>query len=717
MKSTYLLLLVLLIGLTAKAQSAKIAVLDFDNVSGNTKYTGLGKAMSSMLITDIEANTSKEKVQFIERGQIQKILKEQNFQSTKSVEKSSAVKTGKILGVKYLLIGDIFVLNDQLIINARLTNAETGEITFSKKQEGKLSEWLKLKTNIAIQLSKSLSLPFKTPSMNDKEIGEATIIKFGEAVEAKDNGDFKQAGEILASIQSNNPGFSYINDLKNQLDRLSKKVENAEKNVEILISQVKNIDSRITEIESKINSKTKISTPNSLEDYLVNSILAYNDSDYKTSEIMFEKVFEEGYIKYDLVYKYYDVLFNNYDGDDDLIKQKISQGALKDNLLTKLVELDYNLSGIEYYIRLDKIKIDDPLLKAYLENKKAKTFYVDVQKYGTDKMKSIMAFWTPIFDINEKKMGKRMIKTKPLFFDYNKTVKTYFESTSHSNDENYVWNFYYQHYKENPELIKQANQLWEKLTGYTTEKVEKVEKDAENLSSRIKSVDSENTEIARNLFLEQKIASPNSLEDYLINSMLAFKQYDLETSEIMLEKVFKEGYIKYDLVHIYYQILSAKYSGDKDLIKQKISQGALKENQLTKLVELDEDFTGLSYYSKLYNIKIEDPLLKAYLENKKAKTLSDNVEKNVENEEEKVSIMVYWSLKFHMNEKTLGKRIINCRHLFFDYDKMIKSYFEGTSLTTDENYIWKSSSIEKISNDPNHIKKATEAWEKLLNIK
>jgi len=709
MKSIYLILLVLLSGLTAKAQSAKIAVLDFDNVSGNTKYTGLGKAMSSMLITDIEANTSKQKVQFIERGQIQKILKEQNFQSTKAVDKSSAVRTGKILGVKYLLIGDIFVLNDQLIINARLTNAETGEITFSKKQEGKLSEWLKLKTNIAIQLSKSLSLPFKTPSMNDKEVGEATIIKFGEAIQAKDNGDFKQAGEIIATIQTNNPEFNYINDLKNQLDQLSKKVEKVEKNVENLSSQVQSIDSRIAEIVSKINAKTKIATPNSLEDYLVNSMLAYNENDYKTSEIMLEKVFKEGYIKYDLVYKYYDVLFNNYDGDDDLIKQKISQGALKDNLLTKLVELDYNLKGIEYYIKLDKIKIENPLLKSYMENKKVKNFYVDVQNYRGE-MTEIMNYWTPIFAQNEKKLGKRIIKTKPLFFDYNRTVKTYFESTSVSNDENYIWNFYYQQYKENPELIKQANQVWEKLTKYAGEKVEKVEKTAENLSSRIKSVDSGNAEIVSQLISRTKIASPKSFEDYLINSLLAFEESDFEKSAIMLEKVFKEGYIKYDLVYLYYQLLSIKYSGDKDLINQNLSQGVLKGNQLTKLVELDYDVDGYYYYRKLYQIKIEDPLLKAYLENKKAKTLYDYVE----NEEEKVSIMAYWSRIFTMNEKTLGKRIINGKPLFFDYDKTVKSYFEGTSLTADENYIWKANSIEKNSNDPNYIKATTEAWEKLL---
>ncbi len=441
MKKVFLFFLLISV-FKVDAQVTKIAILDFENVSGNPKYSGLGKAMSSMLITDIEANTSKQKIQLIERGQIQKILKEQNFQASKLVDKSSTVKTGKILGVKYLLIGEIFILNDQLVINARLANAESGVIAFSKKQEGKLSDWLRLKTNIAVQLSKNLSLPFKTPAMIDNEVQESTIVKFGDAIDAKDNGDVVQANELIATLQSSAPGFNYLNDLKNQIDQLNKKVEKVEKNVENLNSQVQSIDSRIAEIESKIKSKTKIATPNSLEDFLVNSMLAYNENDYKTAENMLDNVFKEGYVKYDLVYKYYDVLFNNYDGDDDLINKKISKSALNGNQLVTLVNIDYNNSGVEYYTKLNNIKIENPILKSYLENKKAKNFYIDVQKYG-DKMDEIMSKWTPIFAQNEKNLGKRIIKAKPLFFDYIKTVKSYFENTSYSNDENYVWNFYF----------------------------------------------------------------------------------------------------------------------------------------------------------------------------------------------------------------------------------------------------------------------------------
>jgi hypothetical protein len=40
--------------LFSNAQVIRVAILDFENISGIPKYDGLGKAMSSMLISDIE---------------------------------------------------------------------------------------------------------------------------------------------------------------------------------------------------------------------------------------------------------------------------------------------------------------------------------------------------------------------------------------------------------------------------------------------------------------------------------------------------------------------------------------------------------------------------------------------------------------------------------------------------------------------------------------
>jgi hypothetical protein len=108
-----ILIIISLISFISYSQQIKVAIVDFDNTSGIAKYDGLGKAMSSILISDIEANVSPKRLQLVERSQINKILKEQNFQKTSSVDKASTVKIGKLLGVKYLSISNYLLFLNQ----------------------------------------------------------------------------------------------------------------------------------------------------------------------------------------------------------------------------------------------------------------------------------------------------------------------------------------------------------------------------------------------------------------------------------------------------------------------------------------------------------------------------------------------------------------------------------------------------------------------------
>jgi len=220
------------------AQIVRVAILDFENISGIAKYDGLGKAMSSMLISDIEANVSPKRLQLVERAQIQKVIKEQNFQASGSVNKSTAVQAGKILGVGYLLVGDIYILDDQLIINARLINTETGDIVFSKKQEGKTLAWLSLKTIIAKDLATSFSLPFTEPTVFDIELPVATIATFGNALTAKDAGNIELAESLSSTIVDFNPEFRYIDDLNKEIDELKKQVSKNTADLKILTDEV-----------------------------------------------------------------------------------------------------------------------------------------------------------------------------------------------------------------------------------------------------------------------------------------------------------------------------------------------------------------------------------------------------------------------------------------------------------------------------------------------
>lgn len=224
MKTLILSITALLYSAAFMSQPTRVAIIDFENISGIAKYDGLGKAMSSMLISDIEANVSPKRLQLVERAQIQKVLKEQNFQATGSVDKTTAVKAGKILGVTYMLVGDVYILNDQLIINARLANTETGDIVFSKKQEGKTTGWLTLKTAIAKDIAASLSMPFTEPTIQDSELAIGTITTFGNAISASDQGNIDKAQSLADAVTEINPEFTYVDDLRKEIEKLKQQV-------------------------------------------------------------------------------------------------------------------------------------------------------------------------------------------------------------------------------------------------------------------------------------------------------------------------------------------------------------------------------------------------------------------------------------------------------------------------------------------------------------
>lgn len=217
------------------AQPLRIAILDFDNISGIAKYDGLGKAMSSMLISDIESNVSPKRLQLVERAQINKIMKEQNLQKSTSFDKSTSVKMGRLLGVNFLLIGDIYILDNSLVINARLTDASSGDIKFSEKQEGKINEWLTVKSKLGKSVSTSISMPFTQPRIPDGIISPAVLTTYASAIDENDKGNFEKAETLISTAKEFNPDFGYLDDLRDEVEKLKKQVKELQIEVETTV--------------------------------------------------------------------------------------------------------------------------------------------------------------------------------------------------------------------------------------------------------------------------------------------------------------------------------------------------------------------------------------------------------------------------------------------------------------------------------------------------
>jgi TolB-like protein len=60
-----------------------------------------------------------------------KIMAEQTFQQTGCTTAECAVKLGKILNVKYLIVGTFGKLMDQYVLNFRVVETETAKVIYS----------------------------------------------------------------------------------------------------------------------------------------------------------------------------------------------------------------------------------------------------------------------------------------------------------------------------------------------------------------------------------------------------------------------------------------------------------------------------------------------------------------------------------------------------------------------------------------------------------
>jgi TolB-like protein len=216
----------------AQTNPQKIAIVDFDISSNSKKYEGLGKAMADMLITDMKNSVSNKQAVFIERNQINKILKEQNFQKGTNVDKTSTVAFGKVLGVNYILTGSIFVLDGICTIDSKLLDVTTGEIIYAESVDGILSGWLQLKNKLGGKLSQKLSLPFPKYKLEETaEISENILTTYSSAVEACDNNNFDEAQKLLQEIKSEDANFEYSSPLMKHIIELinaTKKFDNKE---------------------------------------------------------------------------------------------------------------------------------------------------------------------------------------------------------------------------------------------------------------------------------------------------------------------------------------------------------------------------------------------------------------------------------------------------------------------------------------------------------
>jgi TolB-like protein len=202
---------------TKDKNAKRIAIIYFDNSSGEPSLDKLKKGLADMLITDL---SNVNMLAIVERDKIESVLKEQKFNNSKEFEPSTASKVGKLLGAQIILTGGYFEMMGSLRLDARFIDVETGKILKADGVDGQTSNFFKIQKQLAWKIINTLDIKLSDAEKKCIDVNEKTKALsfedaklYSQALDYFDKGDMKKAKEILIKIRTTYPEFEPAKNL------------------------------------------------------------------------------------------------------------------------------------------------------------------------------------------------------------------------------------------------------------------------------------------------------------------------------------------------------------------------------------------------------------------------------------------------------------------------------------------------------------------------
>lgn len=191
-----------------------VAVMDFSSfmMGEGGASVNLGKAISAMLVTEF---SGREGMRIVERAELQDLIREQDLSYSGRVE--DAIEVGKMLGVQYVLHGQVTSIADNLRMDIRAVDVETSEIVSVMKKSDQTTELFSVVVDLADDFGEALDLVPPSERPEAESIPVPATIAFSRGVAYEDEGDIEQAIEQYERTLEIHPNHR---DAQRALERL-----------------------------------------------------------------------------------------------------------------------------------------------------------------------------------------------------------------------------------------------------------------------------------------------------------------------------------------------------------------------------------------------------------------------------------------------------------------------------------------------------------------
>lgn len=197
-----------------------VAVMPFKDLSGGKGQ--VGEAIRETVTSDLREMSG---MKVVERGNIDKVIAEQNLQAKKNdLGMAESIRVGTLLGATMIVAGAYQKASSQVRITARFVDVSTGEIRGSAKVDGSTSDFLSLQDKISAELCRSAGMETRSVQQFSKRVRPKVksfkaIEIYGDAVTQTDE---KKKLELLKLSLNEDPQFSYAS---RDLDALEKRMK------------------------------------------------------------------------------------------------------------------------------------------------------------------------------------------------------------------------------------------------------------------------------------------------------------------------------------------------------------------------------------------------------------------------------------------------------------------------------------------------------------
>jgi len=206
-----------------------VAVMPFKDLSGGKGQ--VGEAIRETVTSDLKDVGLK----VVERGNIDKIIAEQNLQAHKNdLGMAESIRVGTLLGATMIVAGAYQRAAAQVRVTARFVDVATGEIKGTAKVDGSTSDFLSLQDKVCAELVKSAGMGTKEVQHFAKRVRPKVksfkaIELYGDAVTQTDD---KKRLELLKLSLNEDPQFVYASRDLDALEQRMKQYAAVSKNAQ-----------------------------------------------------------------------------------------------------------------------------------------------------------------------------------------------------------------------------------------------------------------------------------------------------------------------------------------------------------------------------------------------------------------------------------------------------------------------------------------------------